>query len=92
MVSRWEPTSKRCARCGWIDTDLTLADRLFACAACGLTLDRDLNAALNVERLAASSADTENACGEERAGHRCETMVKRSPLKQEPNTLRFPVE
>ncbi|HUY76019.1 MAG TPA: RNA-guided endonuclease TnpB family protein [Ktedonobacterales bacterium] len=87
VVSRWEPTSKRCSHCGWLDADLTLADRVFACAGCGLTLDRDLNAARNLERLAASSADNGNACGEERAGRRREATVKRSPVKQEPNTL-----
>ncbi|HUY75754.1 MAG TPA: transposase [Ktedonobacterales bacterium] len=58
VVSRWEPTSKRCSTCGWLDADLTLADRVFCCEACGLTMDRDLNAALNLARLAASSADT----------------------------------
>ena len=68
VVSRWEPTSKRCSQCGWLDADLTLADRVFQCEGCGLTLDRDLNAAQNLEQLAASSADTQNACGEERAG------------------------
>ena len=68
VVSRWEPTSKRCSRCGWHDDNLTLADRVFQCAGCGLTLDRDLNAAINLERLAESSSDTENACGGERAG------------------------
>jgi len=87
VVSRWEPTSKRCSACGWLDADLTLADRVFCCEACGLTVDRDLNAAINLARLAASSADTENACGGERAGLSCERQVKRSPAKQEPNTL-----
>ena len=87
VVSRWEPTSKRCSACGWLDADLTLADRVFCCEACGLTVDRNLNAAINLARLAASSADTENACGGERAGLSCERQVKRSPAKQEPNTL-----
>jgi len=72
VVSRWEPTSKRCSQCGWLDTDLTLADRVFCCEACGLTLDRDLNAALNLRKLAASSADSQNACGEDRSGRRSE--------------------
>ncbi|HUY80027.1 MAG TPA: RNA-guided endonuclease TnpB family protein [Ktedonobacterales bacterium] len=61
VVSRWEPTSKRCSQCGWRDDDLTLADRVFRCAACGLVVDRDLNAAINLAnlaQLAASSADT----------------------------------
>jgi len=87
VVSRWEPTSKRCSHCGWRDDDLTLADRVFRCEACGLTIDRDLNAAINLRKLADSSPDSQNACGEDCAGHRCEAMVKRSPLKQEPNTF-----
>lgn len=68
VVSRWEPTSKRCSQCGWRNADLTLADRVFQCEACGLTLDRDLNAAINLARLAASSVDTQNACGAGSAG------------------------
>jgi putative transposase len=52
VVSRWEPSSKTCSGCGWIDEDLTLADRIFVCEDCGLTLDRDYNAALNLAALA----------------------------------------
>jgi len=87
VVSRWEPTSKRCSACGWVDADLTLADRVFVCESCGLAIDRDLNAAINLSKLADSSPDSHNACGEERAGVSCERRVKRSPVKQEPNTF-----
>src|SRR6266478_3335633 len=52
VVSRWEPSSKTCSGCGWIDEDLTLADRVFVCQECGLTLDRDYNAALNLAAFA----------------------------------------
>src|SRR5713226_4109897 len=48
VVSRWEPSSKRCSGCGWINEDLTLADRVFTCQECGLTIDRDFNAAHNL--------------------------------------------
>jgi putative transposase len=47
-VSRWEPSSKTCSWCGWIDEDLTLSDRIFHCCECGYTIDRDLNAAINL--------------------------------------------
>jgi putative transposase len=40
-------TSKTCSQCGAIFENLTLADRWVQCA-CGATLDRDVNAALNV--------------------------------------------
>jgi putative transposase len=87
VASRWEPSSKTCSGCGWMDEDLTLADRTFHCPACGLVLDRDVNAALNLARLAASSADTGNACGEERSGAVRKPRVKRASMKQEPNAL-----
>jgi putative transposase len=45
VASRWAPTSKTCSQCGWGDAQLTLAARIFRCQTCGLTLDRDLNAA-----------------------------------------------
>lgn len=48
MVSRWYPSSKTCSACGWIHEDLTLADRVFCCQQCGVVLDRDENAALNL--------------------------------------------
>jgi putative transposase len=54
LADRWEPSSKRCSGCGWIDTDLTLSDRTFHCEQCGLLLDRDLNAAINLAHLAGS--------------------------------------
>lgn len=42
------PSSKRCSRCGNIKKDLKLSDRIYRCQACGVVLDRDYNAALNI--------------------------------------------
>jgi putative transposase len=47
-VSRWEPSSKTCSWCGWIDEDLQLSDRVFHCKECGYVADRDFNAAVNL--------------------------------------------
>jgi putative transposase len=41
-------TSQNCSRCGHRKTDLTLSDRIYHCGCCGLIIDRDLNAALNI--------------------------------------------
>jgi putative transposase len=68
VADRWFASSKTCSRCGWVDEQLTLADRTFRCQRCGLVMDRDLNAAKNLEKLADSSADSQNACGGESAG------------------------
>jgi putative transposase len=46
------PSSRTCSDCGWVKAKLTLAERTFACEACGLRIDRDLNAARNLAKLA----------------------------------------
>jgi putative transposase len=60
-IDRWYPSSKVCSACGTIKARLPLHARIFQCdnAACGLVLDRDVNAARNI--LAAGLAVT--ACG-----------------------------
>jgi putative transposase len=92
VASRWEPSSKTCSSCAWVDANLTLADRLFHCEACGLVLDRDVNAAINLAQLADSSPDSLNACGGDGAGLGREAQVKRSSAKQEPGTFSTLVE
>ena len=51
IANRWYPSSKTCSACGCLKQDLTLGDRTFQCADCGHEIDRDLNAALNLQRL-----------------------------------------
>ncbi|MFE1333135.1 RNA-guided endonuclease InsQ/TnpB family protein [Streptomyces microflavus] len=48
VCDRYFPSSKTCSACGWQNPRLTLADRTFTCEPCGLTIDRDLNAARNI--------------------------------------------
>jgi putative transposase len=91
LADRWEPSSKTCSGCGWYDANLTLADRTFQCqnrqVPCGLVMDRDLNAAINLSTLAGSSSESRNACGEVSAGLGLATQVKLASLKQEPDAL-----
>ena len=49
-VPRFYPSSKACSNCGNVKEDLTLSDRTYVCEACGFTLDRDLNASLNIRK------------------------------------------
>jgi putative transposase len=46
-IDRFFPSSKTCNSCGWINSLLTLKDRIWKCK-CGLEVDRDLNAAKNI--------------------------------------------
>jgi putative transposase len=76
---------KRCSRCGWIDAGLTLSNRVYHCAQCGLVLDRDLNAAINLEKLAGSSSDNHNACGVTSSGTKRKPGMQLAAKKQELN-------
>src|SRR5262249_51240462 len=95
VASRWYPSSKTCASCGWADDDRTLADRLFRCRTPqqpggALILDRDLNASRNLAtlaHLAGSASERPNACGAGSAGRGRATPVELAVRKQEPNTL-----
>jgi len=50
IVNRFYPSSKTCSGCGHIKKDLKLKDRTYVCPECGLEIDRDLNAAINLSR------------------------------------------
>lgn len=50
QADRFYPSSKTCSRCGCIKHDLRLSDRTFICSECGLEIDRDYQAALNLMR------------------------------------------
>ncbi|KKK69214.1 hypothetical protein LCGC14_2936280, partial [marine sediment metagenome] len=49
-IDKFFPSSKLCSNCGNIKKDLTLKDRVYHCSCCGIILDRDYNAALNILR------------------------------------------
>ena len=46
-IDRFFPSSKTCSKCGWINNNLTLKDRIWTCK-CGEKHDRDINAAINI--------------------------------------------
>ena len=56
-ADRWFPSSKLCSGCGVVKTKLHLSERTYECDRCGLTIDRDLNAAVNLARYAQRETD-----------------------------------
>lgn len=65
VADRWYPSSKTCSGCGAVKAKLPLSERTFTCTECGLVLDRDENAALNLAALvkrhvAGSGSETQN--------------------------------
>lgn len=49
-ADRWHPSSKTCSSCGDVKQSFKLSERIFRCEACGLEMDRDLNASINLSR------------------------------------------
>ena len=77
------PSSKLCSQCGHKKKNLSLSEREYDCEKCGLRIDRDLNAALNL--VAARWSETENASGEEVRHYRSSEICNAASMKQEPN-------
>jgi len=82
VAPRLFASTKTCSSCGWVNQEMTLADRVFACQCCDLVADRDTNAAANLaawgeaEHCSVTQApDPEargrvtKACGGRSAGH-----------------------
>jgi putative transposase len=83
VVDRWFPSSKTCSGCGGVKAKLALSERSYVCMACGMVLDRDLNAAKNLAVLgeamvAGSGPETINGRGGQ--------GVLALPVKRQPGT------
>ena len=50
LVDTFYPSSKTCSCCGNVKKDLKLNDRIYKCSNCGLEIDRDYNASINLEK------------------------------------------
>ncbi len=50
IVDTFYPSSKTCSCCGSIKKDLKLSERIYKCCNCGLEIDRDYNASINLEK------------------------------------------
>jgi putative transposase len=63
VADRWYPSSKTCSACGAVKAKLPLRVRVFACEACGLRIDRDLNAAINLAQLVERATECVDSTG-----------------------------
>jgi putative transposase len=61
LADRWYPSSKLCSICGERYGNLGLGERAWTCAACGARHDRDVNAAINLRRLATGALAAQSA-------------------------------
>ena len=84
VVDRWYPSSKTCSQCGRVKTKLSIAERTYSCDSCGLVIDRDLNAAINI-KVAGSAPETVNAHGGAGSRNDLYGHATQDPLKCEPS-------
>ena len=55
VVNRWYPSSQTCSACGYKMPKMPLSGRDWTCPDCGTQHDRDVNAAINLRKVAESS-------------------------------------
>lgn len=84
VIDRWYPSSKLCSNCGSVKAKLSLNERTYCCHACGLTIDRDLNAAINIQ-IAGSAPETLNAHGGIGRRNDARRRATQDPVKCEPS-------
>ena len=85
VVDRWYPSSKTCSNCGTVKAKLSLSERVYQCDVCGLSIDRDLNAAINI-KVAGSAPETLNACGGDARRADTSCRATQTPMKREPSS------
>jgi IS605 OrfB family transposase len=79
VADRWFASSKTCSQCGAVKAKLALSERTYCCTGCGVVLDRDVNAAVNLARLAGSGPDSNGRGADRKTGHARQVAVKRQP-------------
>ena len=84
VIDRWYPSSKTCSNCGTVKAKLPLSERVYHCEECGLAIDRDLNAAINIQ-VAGSAPETLNARGGSVGQAHPKGGTMRHPAKREPS-------
>jgi putative transposase len=47
-IDKWYPSSKTCSNCGSVKEYLGLEERVYVCNECGFSIDRDINASINI--------------------------------------------
>ena len=47
-IDSYYPSSKTCSNCGCVKETLSLSERTYNCNECGFSIDRDLNASINI--------------------------------------------
>jgi len=91
IADRFYPSSKTCSECGSVKPLLKLSERTFVCEKCGVIIDRDFNASLNLANLGSRSLELEppNKRGLPVEGVFGHLNNRTAPVKQEPGDVGY---
>jgi putative transposase len=81
VIGRFQPTTKTCSNCGSKKDTIPLSERVYSCDHCGVEIDRDLNAAINIRSAGLARS---YACGPEGSGS--DRKVRTKPRRAEAGT------
>ena len=83
-IDAYYPSSKTCSNCGCVKESLKLSERTYHCEECGFTIDRDLNASINILNIGLKMIEATDATAE--------TSLKNQSLWSSKTTLSFNLE
>jgi putative transposase len=89
IADKWFASSKTCSCCGDKKEKLSLRERTFNCEKCGISIDRDLNAAINLSKYAVS--DTVKVCGDAKFHSEREVSIGEAGIRQQARDLQVSI-
>ena len=84
-IDRFYPSSKTCSNCGCVKKELKLSERTYHCEECGFTIDRDLNASINILNVGLKMIEVTDATVGTSLKNKSLRSSKKTQIKSEKN-------
>ena len=84
-IDRFYPSSKTCSNCGCVKKELKLSERTYHCSECGFTIDRDLNASINILKTGLVQIEATDAIAGTSLKNQSLWSSKKTQIKSEKN-------
>ena len=84
-IDRFYPSSKTCSNCGNVKESLKLSERTYHCTECGFTIDRDLNASINILKTGLNMIEVTDATVGTSLKNQSLRSSKKTQIKSEKN-------
>ena len=84
-IDRFYPSSKTCSNCGNVKKELKLSERTYHCSECGFTIDRDLNASINILKTGLVQIEATDAIAGTSLKNQSLWSSKKTQIKSEKN-------